>query len=371
MRLYAAASVLFFSACLSAAAKNVQGNIIDPSGAPVADAQVSVVTSLGVERSFVSTNGAFACSLPDGARLVIAAPGFATQTISADEATDRITVHLPIAPVVDSVRVVGSALDAPIAEQGASLTLLPRQEIAERNEPLAADLLRVTPGLVLAQTGATGGVSELHIRGGASKYNLVEINGVPVNVFGGDFDFAHIPSEALDRVEIARGAQSAVYGSYANSGAVNFVTRQPGPQPNLDVVAEGGTYRERRFAVTGGGQLAGFGVEVSASQLNGDGPVANSDYRNQNAMVNVNRSFGRQSIALNGYFDSSENGVPGPYGSDPKHVFPGIDTVSRNKNNFSAYSASYRADVSHRLRLEATGVFFQTHNGFISPNFNP
>jgi len=73
MRLYAAASVLFFSACLSAAAKNVQGNIIDPSGAPVADAQVSVVTSLGVERSFVSTNGAFACSLPDGARLVIAA----------------------------------------------------------------------------------------------------------------------------------------------------------------------------------------------------------------------------------------------------------------------------------------------------------
>jgi len=71
---------------------------------------------------------------------------------------------------------------------------VPRQEIAERNEPLAADLLRAAPGLSLAQTGATGGVSELHIRGGASKYNLVEINGVPVNVFGGDFDFAHIPA---------------------------------------------------------------------------------------------------------------------------------------------------------------------------------
>ena len=147
---------------------------------------------------------------------------------------------------------------------------------------------------------------------------------------------------------------------------VNFVTRQPGPQPNLDVVAEGGTYRERRFAVSGGGQLAGFGVEVSASQMNDDGPVANSDYRNQNIMVNVTRSFGRQSIALGGYFDSSENGVPGPWGSDPAHAFPGLDTVSRNKNNFSAYSARYQVDLSRRVRLEASGVLFQNNNGFLS-----
>jgi outer membrane receptor protein involved in Fe transport len=366
MRPYAVASILLFSACLSAATKTVQGNIVDPSGAPVPGAEVSIVTPLGVQRSFVSTNGAFACSLPDGARLTISAPGFAPQTISAEEAASPLTVRLRIAPVVESVRVAGSALDARISEQGSSLALVPRQEIAERNEPIAADLLRVTPGVALAQTGSTGGVSELSIRGGGPKYNLVEIDGVPVNVFGGNFDFAHIPSEALERVEIARGAQSAIYGSYANSGAVNFVTRQPGEQPNLDVVAEGGTYRERRFAVTGGGQVAGFGVEVSASQMNDDGPVANSDYRNQNALVNVARTFGRQSIALSGYFDSSENGVPGPYGSDPANVHPGIDTVSRNKNNFSVYSARYRADLSRRVRLEASGVFFQNNNGFIS-----
>lgn len=366
MRPYAIASIFLFSACLSAASKNVQGNIVDPSGAPVTGAEVSIVTPLGVERSFVSSNGGFVCSLPDGARLVVSAPGFAPQTVSAEDAADRVTVRLQIAPVVESVRVAGSALDAPISEQGGSLSLVPRQQIAERNEPLAGDLLRVTPGVAVTQTGATGGVSGLSIRGGEAKYNLVQIDGVPVNVFGGNFDFAHIPSEALDRVEIARGAQSAIYGSYANSGAVNFVTRQPGAQPTLDVVAEGGTYRERRFAVSGGGQVAGFGVAVSASQMNDEGPVANSDYRNQNVLANVTRAFGRQSIALGGYFDSSENGVPGPWGSDPARTFPGLDTISRNKNNFSSYSARYQANLSNRVRLEASGVFFQNNNGFVS-----
>jgi outer membrane cobalamin receptor len=163
----------------------------------------------------------------------------------------------------------------------------------------------------------------------------VEIDGVPVNAFGGDFDFAHIPAEALERVQDVRGPQSAIYGPYANSGVVNFVTRQPAPEANLDVVAEGGTYHERRFGLSGGGTLGGFGIAVSASQMNTDGPVANSDYRNQNALVNVTRHFGRQSLALHGDFNSSENGAPGPWGSDPAHTFTGIDTISRNKNNFS------------------------------------
>ena len=54
-------------------------------------------------------------------------------------------------------------------------------------------------------------------------------------------------------MEVIRGPQSAVYGPYANSGVVNFVTREPGPAPDLDVLAEGGTYGERRFGISGGG----------------------------------------------------------------------------------------------------------------------
>jgi outer membrane cobalamin receptor len=358
---------LFFSVCLSAA--EVKGTIVDPSGARVAGARVSIVTPLGVVRSFPSPDGAFACSLPDGSRLVITAPGFADKSIAAADALPEMTVRLDLAPVVDSVRVAGSAIDVEASRQGGSVTIIPREEIEQRNEPMANDLLRDAPGVVLSQTGPTGGISGLYIRGGDPAYNLVEIDGVPVNAFGGDFDFSHIPSEELDHVEIVRGPQSAIYGPYANSGVVNFVTRDADSPANLDVVAEGGTYRERRFAISGGGTLAGFGIVASASQMNTNGPVPNSDYRNQGLMLNAIRRWGRQSLAFHGDFDSSENGVPGPYGSDPLHDFTGIDTVSRNKNNFSDYSLRYRADVSDRVRLEVSGAFFRNNNGFTSPLF--
>jgi outer membrane receptor protein involved in Fe transport len=356
---------LFFSVCLPAA--EVKGTVVDPSGARVAGARVSVVTPLGVVRSFPSPDGAFACFLPQGSKLVITAPGFAAKSIAAEDAVPPIVVRLDLAPIVDSVRVAGSAMDVEASRQGGSVTIIPREEIQQRNDPMAVDLLRSAPGVIVGQTGPTGGISGLYIRGGDPKYNLVEIDGVPVNAFGGNFDFSHIPSQALDHVEIVRGPQSAIYGSYANSGVVNFVTRDAEAPANLDVVAEGGTFRERRFGVSGGGALAGFGIAASASQLNTDGPVANSDYRNQNVMLNATRRWGRQSLALHGDFDSSENGVPGAWGSDPMRTFTGIDTVSRNKNNFSDYSARYRADLSKRVRLELLGAFFLNNNGFISP----
>ena len=59
--------------------------------------------------------------------------------------------------------------------------------------------------------------------------------------------------------------------------------------------------------------------------------------------------------------------MPGPWGSDPLQDFTGIDTISRNSNNFSAYSVHYEGDLSERVRQEVFGTFFLNNNGFISP----
>jgi outer membrane cobalamin receptor len=370
MRIYAAGLLALFpifSACLSAAAVDVKGTIVDPSGARVAGAQVSVVTPLGVLRGFPSPDGAFACTLPEGSKLVVTAPGFADKSIAAVDASADMTVRLDLAPLVDSVRVAGSAIDAAASQQGGSVTIIPREEIEQRNEPLAQDLLRDVPGVAVSQTGPTGGLTGLYIRGGETEYNLVEIDGVPVNLFGGNFDFSRIPTEELDHVEVIRGPQSAIYGPYAVSGVVNFVTRDADAPANLDVVAEGGTYRENRLGISGGGTVAGFGVAVSASQMNTNGPVPNSDYRNQNLMLNIVRHWKKQSLFIHGDFDSNAAGDPGPYGSDPLHDYTGIDTISRDKNNFSDYSLQYHADLTERLRLELSGAFYLNNSGFISP----
>jgi outer membrane receptor protein involved in Fe transport len=367
MRMYVSgplACCWLFPALLSAA--QVKGTVIDPSGAPIPGAQLSVVGRVGVEaQTTASSTGAFELEAVEtaGAKLVVTAPGFSTRTLPLER---EVTVRLEIAPQIDSVRVVGSAIDVPASQQGGSVNVISRQEIRQRNQALAIDLLREVPGLAFSQTGATGGVAGLFIRGGYATFNLVEIDGVPVNAFGGNFDFAHIPAEALDRVEVISGPQSAIYGPYANSGAINFVTREADSPPAIDILAEGGSNYERRFGISGAGRLAGFGIAASASSLATDGPVANSGYRNEDLLLNVTRHFRRQMLSLHGDFDSNQTGEPGPWGSDPKHTFTGIDTISRSKNNFSDYLAHYQADLGDRVREELFGTFFLNNNGYQS-----
>src|SRR5690349_4841326 len=112
------ASCLVYSTCLHAA--QVKGKVVDPSGAPIPSAQVSIVTRVGVESTTASSaSGTFELQSDDrpDARLVVNAPGFSTRTL---ELKDAATVQLEIAPQVNSVRVVGSSIDVPVNEQGGS-----------------------------------------------------------------------------------------------------------------------------------------------------------------------------------------------------------------------------------------------------------
>jgi outer membrane cobalamin receptor len=350
----------------------VNGTVLDPSGAAIAGAQVSAVNRLGVaQQTTTDQAGGFTLRLSEAGdvHLVVTAPGFETKSIplAGEPAPEPLTVHLNIAPQVDSVKVAGSAIDVPLSEQGSSIAIVPREEIAERNEGLAVDLLRYLPGITIGQNGSPGGVASMFIRGGDYNFNLVQIDGVPVNSVGGGFDFAHIPTGWLERVEVIEGAQSSVYGAYANSGVVNFVTRSSSDSPQIEVLAEGGTYQEHRFALGASGTLAGFGVAAFASQLGDNGPVTNSDYRNDNVALHVTRSFGRQSLSFGGDYNANDVGDPGPYGSDPGNDFTGIDTISRDKNDFSDYFLHHQIDFTQRFRQETFASFFLENSGYTSP----
>lgn len=357
-------------ACVSVAqAESLQGTVTDPTSAPIAGARVSAVTRVGVVAETVTNAaGRFSLAVADisTVKLVITAGGFATVTITAG---DSARIKMSIAPVNDSVRVTGSAIDVPTNQLGTSVSVISGEQIRERNEAQAMDLLRYLPGVYVTQSGQRGAIGAVSIRGGDTKYNLVQIDGIPVNsfYFGGYFDFAQIPADFLERIEVARGPQSAIYGSYANSGVINFVTRTPDDGPRLDFVAEGGSHGERRFAVSGSGLIKGFGVAGSLSRMDFDGPVANSGFRNENIFLNLTKKWAHQSISAIGNYNANLTGEPGPYGSDPLHLFSGLDTVSRSRNYFSDYGFHYRAELTDRLRQELFGSFFLNNSPYESP----
>jgi len=360
------ASALFASSLFAA---EIKGTVTDPSRSPISGAVVAAVNDVGViVQQITDDQGHFdfnVSPLFENYQLRVTAPGFQTVTVGAAAAN----IQLSLAPQSDSIRVEGSAIDVPASQQGTSVSTITSAEIRQRNEAQAVDLMRELPGMVFAQDGPRGSVADLFVRGGSSNYNLVELNGIPINSFnyGGLFDFSQIPSDFISEIDVARGPQSAVYGSYAIGSVVNFVTRSPENGPSLDIVAEGGTHDENRFAVSGSMLAHGWGFAGSGSSLLANGPVQNSDYRNDNIFLSGEHRWYTQSLFIFGNFNSNDVGEPGAFGSNPKDLYTGLDLVSRSKDNTPTAGLHYQDDFTANLRLDITAGFALNNSFYISP----
>ena len=170
----------------------------------------------------------------------------------------------------------------------------------------------------------------------------MQIDGVTVNAFGGAFDFAHIPADWLERVEVVRGPQSAVYGAYANSGRGQHGHAAPRRRrPRSTSRPRAAATSERRFAAGGGGTLRGLRDFRAPPPGWTRRPRCQHRLPQSERCAGRHRNFARQGFGAHGHFNSNEAGAPGPWGSNPLGLFTGLDRVSRNRNNFSNYLARY------------------------------
>ena len=229
--------------------------------------------------------------------------------------------------------------------------------------------MRELPGMVFAQDGARGSVADLFVRGGSSNYNLVELNGIPINSFyyGGLFDFSQIPSDFISEIDVARGPQSAVYGSYAIGSVVNFVTRSPENGPALDIVAEGGTHDENRFAVSGSFLTHGWGFAGSLSSLLDQ--RSGAEFRlPQRQYFSVGRAslVHAEPLCLR-QFQFEQCRRTRPVRLESVGLFPGLDLISRSKNNTPTGGLHYQDDFTGNVRLDITAGFALNNSFYISP----
>ena len=138
----------------------------------------------------------------------------------------------PPAPADASTEIVvtGSRVATPPDDLAANVTVLSREDFDVEKPRQLADILRRVAGVHLDQVGGRGGTGSLYLRGADPNYTLVLVDGVrvndPTNARGGSFDFSTFDVADVERVEIARGPYSAVYGGDALAGVVNIVTRR-------------------------------------------------------------------------------------------------------------------------------------------------
>ena len=253
--------------------------------------------------------------------------------------------------------VTATRLRQRIADAPGSITVLRGSALRSSGSRSLADALRAVPGIAVAQSAGPGALTSLFIRGGESDYVQVLIDGVQVNEPGGSFDWAHMSTEDIERVEIVRGPASVLYGSDAVSGVIQIFTRAGGThrieagltasRGDKDAADADGSFDTRGFdaSLTGGAPLTAAGGAVvqygiSAAHTTSTGLFAfNSDYDRTHVAGRVKLGGALGDIALTSRVADNEYHYP----------TSGSGAVI-DRNQFSTGgSRSFSADAGFRL----------------------
>jgi len=167
---------------------------------------------------------------------------------------------------VEEIIIVGARQPIPRNELGSAVSVVDRAALEARQVPILSKILRDLPGLAVSRTGPVGSQTQVRLRGAEGNHTLVLIDGIeatdPVGNF--EFDFGDLVTTGLERVEVIRGPQSALYGSEAIGGVINVVTRTPEPGLDIEALGEGGSRGTARFGATVSGGTETVGASFSA-----------------------------------------------------------------------------------------------------------
>jgi len=211
-------------------------------------------------------------------------------------------------PVVVSATRFGIPLD----QSPASVSVVDSQDIDQKQIERVSDALREVPGLNVVQTGTPGQLTSVFMRGLPSEDMQVLLDGIPINQgLAGQFDFANLTTDDIDRIEVARGPQSTIYGPRALAGVVQIFTKQGIGPPGVTLSSEGGTYDTFRETIQSDGKIDDFDYSIAASRIDTDNARPNNAYRNTSGITNVGWSPNEQ-LRIGGIFAYSESETGNP-----------------------------------------------------------
>jgi len=168
------------------------------------------------------------------------------------------------------VKAVRSALTK--EDLPSSITIITEKEIKEKQYTQVLNLLREELGMDVVQSGPPGGQTSVFLRGANSASTLVLVDGIQVNLnTTGAFNFAHLSTDNIERIEILRGPQSTLWGADAVGGVINITTKKGRGKPSHSFTFEGGSFATFRESIHSSGALGKFDYSFGASRTDSDG----------------------------------------------------------------------------------------------------
>jgi len=235
----------------------------------------------------------------------------------------------------DSIVVTANRTPTPLREIASSVTVITRAEIENSQAVMITDILRHVPGLDVVQSGGSGTLTSLFLRGANAHHTLVLLDGISLNDPSSPnnaADLSNLRTENIARIEILRGPQSVLYGPEAIGGVVQLFTKTGSTNRQLSFSSETGSFNTLNFKTALSGSHQKLSYSLSAAFLNTDGisaadqkdgAIENDGYKNSQLSARLDFKFNEAlNLKLTGRYTDSESDLDKTFGilDDPNYV---------------------------------------------------
>ncbi len=270
---------------------------------------------------------------------------------------------------LDEVIVSASRLGAGIA--GASTTIISSQDIERSPAQTLPEIIAAEAGVqyrdLFGDRAGTQGTVDIRGFGATASSNiLVLVNGRRLNDIDlAAIDWANIPLDSIDRIEITRGNAGAVlYGDGAVGGTINIVTKNPaamGRSAKATVSYGSYVYRDSKFSASD--TIGPYSMSAYGSYVNSRGYRMNNRLVKRTLTTEINRKIKNGNAFLKIRLDSEIQGMPGARkvtnSSDQVADDPRGATTPSDKNKYNGISSTFGVtrELSNNINLIIDGGF--------------
>ena len=168
--------------------------------------------------------------------------------------------------VVTGTRTSHFVKDVPIRTE-----VLTSQAITKKNAQNLYEALEGVPGIRVEQQCQFCNFSEVRMQGLGAEHTQVLIDGEPIySGLAGVYGLQQIGTNDIDRLEVVKGAGSALYGSSAVAGAINIISKEPTFEPSVNGNIQFGNFGFKSYKGSGSMRYNNIGLSVFAQRTQMD-----------------------------------------------------------------------------------------------------
>lgn len=328
---------VFLAGCamsVSFAQITLQGKVTDEKGEPIPGANVRLEqTTIGCA---TNANGEFLLKNVKDGHYVLRASclDYSPSTLPVSKSQNNMVIKLQETSVnLDQVVITGTGTHHRLKDSPVPIDVISQRDLQNANPADFQDaLVKLVPSINFHTTSMG---TTLYMNGLPDKYLLVLVNGKKVaGDISGSIDYNRINIASIKRIEVLKGASSALYGSDAIAGVINIIT------------------------------------DDNKSLVNVSSNTRVSSHDRITEAVNADVNVGKFSSHTTYSYQQSGGWKLSPYEEDKKGNLVETTKQSVFKNHSHSISQTFGFDFSRRLSAEVNGQLYDNANDRPTDGYN-